>query len=56
VKHAWARVTEADPTPLDRAIRRGLESTNSSARLGYVELGAKLNKEIGPQTEQAGGV
>ena len=56
MKYAWARVTEADPTLLDRAIRKGLKSSNPSARLGYLELGAKLNKEIGSQTEVAGGV
>ena len=56
MKWAWQCVTETDPKLLPTAIRRGLQSTSSSARLGYLELGAKLNKEIGPQTDAASGV
>jgi hypothetical protein len=55
IERSRARVTDADPTLLT-CIKRGLDSTNSSARLGYLELGAKLTEEIGPQTEVAGGV
>jgi hypothetical protein len=56
VKWAWAAVTGAEPGLVAEAIRRGLHSTSPTARLGYLELGAKLNKEIGPQTDVAGGV
>ena len=37
----------AEPGLLSTAIRRGLESTSPVARLGYLELGARLQKEIG---------
>ena len=56
VKYGWIAVTRLEPHLVPDAIRMGLRSTSPTARLGYLELGAKVMKEIGTQAEQAGGV
>ena len=55
VKAAWDRVmaTKDGHESLDDAIRAGLKDRRQ--RLGFLELGARLNREIGPGTEIAGG-
>lgn len=56
VRYAWKAVTALEPELVPDAIRRGLKSTSGSVRLGYLELGAKVMKEIGSGQEQGGGV
>lgn len=48
IKAAFVEVIEADPSLISEAIRRGLQGRNA---LGYLDLGAKLLKEIGSGTE-----
>jgi hypothetical protein len=56
VKWAWNAVNRLDERLLSDAIRRGLLSRNPGEARGWVELGARLNKEVGPVTDVAAGV
>lgn len=51
LKAAWLAVTRAEPHLLEDAIRTGLTAARPSDRLGFLELGAKLLREIGPVSE-----
>ena len=53
IKAAWDRVmaTREGYESLDEAIRAGLKDRRQ--RLGFLELGARLNREIGPGAEVA---
>ena len=53
IKAAWDRVmaTREGYESLDEAIRAGLKDRRQ--RLGFLELGARLNREIGPGADVA---
>ena len=48
---AWLAVTQAELHLLEDAIRAGLTAARPSERLGFLELGAKLLRTIGPPEE-----
>ncbi len=49
VKEAWDEVCKTKPWMVKEALERGLEGARP---LGFLELGARLNKEIGQQESQ----
>jgi hypothetical protein len=55
LKAAWLRVAQAEPHLLDEAIRAGLTAGRPSERLGFLELGAKLMREVGVPSEPEAG-
>jgi hypothetical protein len=55
-KWAWATVNRTDERLLPDAIRAGLLSRKPGEARGWVELGARLTKEVGPVTDVAAGV
>jgi hypothetical protein len=53
VAEAWRRITEANPELLRQALERGLASTSPRDALGYLHLGAQLQREIGHSPQAA---
>ena len=49
VKEAWDEICKTKPWMVKEALERGLEGARP---LGFLELGARLNKEIGQQENQ----
>lgn len=53
IKEAWDELCKAKPWLIKEALERGL---TGGRPLGFLELGARVNKEVGSQEEQKANV